>query len=122
MVKNRRISPFEAICYLASDSVTKLEKNWDSFKADPPNAPSIAKARKFLLGCGLQEVDRVSPTSVGGIAITFRNKYREVFIEFYNNEKVFALFSEDDSEQMDVKEVTDNGKLIVQIKEYLGLS
>jgi hypothetical protein len=77
-----------------------LRDGWNGYTAPKPNELSIRTARQFLeaLQAADCEPTRVAPSAMGGVAITRRAGPRKVFVEFYNDGRVYALFSERPSE------------------------
>lgn len=100
------------------ESYRGMQKGWDSYKADPPNDTSIENARQFLELCNDFLPNRVVPTCMGGIAMTWKDEGDKVFIEFYNTGKAYYLYDDGD-EDMLVREVTDYSIGIKQIKSLL---
>jgi hypothetical protein len=78
------------------ESFAALRDGWNSYTAPKPNELSIRTARQFLevLQAASYEPTRVAPSAMGGVAITRRAGPRKVFVEFYNDGRVYALFSE----------------------------
>jgi hypothetical protein len=73
-----------------------LKDGWNSYTAPAPNDKSLANAHLFLQVMQLEGIEptRVGPSAMGGIAITRRVGSRKVFVEFYNDGRVYSLFSE----------------------------
>lgn len=84
------------------DSFARLLTGWDGYTAPAPDRVAVNGARKFLEVA--QRInfapDRVKPSVVGGIGITFRKVSRKCYVEFYNNGTVYALFSDGESEPL----------------------
>lgn len=106
------------------EKLIKLEQGWDSYDADPPSSLAVNNARGFLshLISHRQEPTRLAPSVVGGVGITRRQGDRKVYVEFYNDGGILALFSDGVSEP-DVKLVTVgyqqfNG-LLAEMRAYL---
>jgi len=75
--------------------ISNLKKDWDGYDTEPPATTAIKNARLFL-DCtrGLDlDPEFVSPSPVG-VGITFARDVREVYLEFYNDGQIYALFSD----------------------------
>ncbi len=66
---------------------------------------------------------RVRPSVASGIGLTIRAGRRKVYVEFYNDGTVYALFSDGESE-LETRQVQgkqdDYSALIGQTREYLN--
>jgi hypothetical protein len=73
-----------------------LNDGWDSYKAPKPNWIAIINAELYLktLESLAWEPTRVEPSVMGGVGITHRQGSRKVYVEFYNDGTVHALFSD----------------------------
>ena len=90
------------------DSFKALAKGWDSYNADPPSEAAMRTAR-ILIGEGLRP-DRLCPSVVGGIGLTFKAKDPQgtrdyTYVEIYNNNTVYRM----DVVGEDIKVVQING-------------
>ena len=77
-------------------SMTQLKAGWNGYHAPPPSAKAIGMAENFLdllLGIDIKP-SRLAPSAVGGVGITRRKNDRRVYVEFFNNGRIFALFSD----------------------------
>ena len=54
--------------------------------------PRLVEGRE--VGIGDRAPDRLKPSVVGGIGVTFKINDRKCYVEFYNNGTVYALFSD----------------------------
>lgn len=85
-----------------SDSIKRCELVPDDWGGPAPAQVAIVNATGFLQQCdatianGLPQ--RIKPSMVGGVGITFRNQWRRTYVEFYNTGEVYALFSDGVSE------------------------
>jgi hypothetical protein len=94
------------------DGFRSLKVGWDSYKAEPPSEKAIGAVRAFLplLRAEWREPDRLRPSSVGGIGLTF---YRDkasgscsIYVEFLNHsDKVLAI-------QLGEREVRDRPVIV----------
>jgi hypothetical protein len=92
------------------ESLHSLKDGWNGYTAASPNAKSIENAHLFLQVMQLEaaEPTRVAPSAMGGVAITRRIGNRKVFVEFYNDGRVYSLFSEKSSEMNVVPVAADS--------------
>jgi hypothetical protein len=77
-------------------SMTQLKEGWNGYHAPPPSARAIGMAENFLahlLGKKI-EPSRLAPSAVGGVGLTRRKNDRRVYVEFFNNGRIYALFSD----------------------------
>jgi hypothetical protein len=70
------------------------------------------------------EPTRVAPSAMGGIAITRKTDDKKAFVEFYNDSRVYALFSNRDSKEMHVEPLAIDPScfqsFLVKMREYLN--
>lgn len=103
-----------------------LEEGWNGDDAPPPEFNAALNATKFLKA--LHHADyqptRIAASAMGGIAITRRVENKKVLVEFYNDGRVYYLFSDRTSGKMDVKPLMlDQGSLtrfIASMREFLN--
>lgn len=88
------------------ESCRSLTDGWNGYSAAAPAAVAIENAEAFLRSMQQtgHEPTRVAPSAMGGVAITRRNESKKALVEFYNDGRVFVLFSAQSSE-MDVKQI-----------------
>ena len=104
--------------------LTQLRDGWNGYDAPAPSAKAILTAQGFVetLLSQKYEPKRVAPSAVGGVGITQRNRNKKVYVEFFNDGKVFALFSDGNSEPVS-KEIIPGHQafkaLIKEMQEYL---
>ena len=99
-------------------AASRLEKGWDSYKADPPSQLAIANAGIFLGLCGDFLPDRVAPSVMGGIGVTFRRPGKKVYVEFYNYGTTYSLRCHGDD--IRAEEVADYQTFLTAIRSDLG--
>ena len=102
-------------------SFAKLAPGWDGYSAAPPTPVVIAAARDYLNATAEFAPDRVAPSVVGGVGVTFRRNGRKVYIEFRNTGSIHALFSDGTTEP--VVEAVDPGEypeFLARARGYLG--
>jgi len=108
--------------------IAGLKDGWDSYTAPKPAPAAIAAAGLYLSTLDLLawEPARVEPSAMGGVGVTHRQGSRKVYIEFYNNGTVHALFSDrsDHGPKMETKPVVADVpsfyQFIRQAREYLN--
>lgn len=86
---------------------TKLEKGWNSYSAPAPTSAAIENAKSLVtLACDSDMIpERVEPSAMGGVGVTFSHGQREVAVEFYNTGKAHALFVNDATSDMTTRGV-----------------
>jgi hypothetical protein len=69
-------------------SMWGIEKNWDSYGAEPPNAVSIRGASDFAQRAVMRGLfpERIEPSAEGGIAVAFFRGEKRAIAEFLNDE------------------------------------
>jgi hypothetical protein len=108
------------------ESFRTLKDGWNGYTAAAPNAKSIENAQLFLQVMQLEatEPTRVAPSAMGGTAITRRAGNRKVFVEFYNDGRVYSLFSEKSSEMnvvpVDAESIAFRA-LVANMRDYLNV-
>jgi hypothetical protein len=101
-----------------------LREGWNGYTAPAPSEKAILTAKVFVetLLREKYEPKRVAASSVGGVAVTHRRNNRTVYVEFYNDGRVLALFSDDISEPV-IKRIEPSYKafkeLIAEMRDYL---
>ncbi len=107
------------------DSWLGLAPGWDGYSASPPSSLAVEGAKEFLTLLRGSELEpaRVRPSVANGIGLTVRKGRRKVYVEFYNDGTVYALFSDGESEpetrQIQARQ-DDYLALIGQTREYLN--
>jgi hypothetical protein len=78
------------------DDLLRLQRGWDGYKAAPPNALARERTRSFLESLCLEGYvpSQVAASVIGGIGVSRWRGKNKVYIEFNNNGKVHALFSD----------------------------
>jgi len=80
------------------EAMRQLQDGWNGYGAPAPSDAAILIARSFLSNeRDVTQPSRVAPSSAGGVGVTHKRKKRRVYVEFYNNGEVCALFSDDTS-------------------------
>src|SRR4051812_30479042 len=87
----------------AIESLAVIRDNWNGMGAPAPNASSIKNARRIAAAIDSYSLPfepvSASPSSEGGIALSFRNRTRRAIIECYNSDEV--LIGTVDGEEID---------------------
>lgn len=80
--------------------LSKLKDGWNGYAAPAPSEKAIALARSFvdMLIKEKYEPKRLAPSAVGGVAVSQRSNDRKVYVEFFNDGTIYALFSDGSSE------------------------
>ena len=88
--------PNLAIYELKLQEMKHLKSGWNGYSAPAPSKLAAQSARNFIsvLLKEHQEPKRVMPSAAGGVGVTQRRNGKKVFVEFFNDGKVFALFSD----------------------------
>ena len=70
----------------ALDRISNLERNWDTYGAEPPSANAIRAAKEILeeLAGALILPSTIVPSAEGGVSIYFMTSHRTVYVESYN--------------------------------------
>lgn len=103
----------------------RLVEGWNGYSAPAPSKAALVTAHGFLsnLANARFEPSRVAPSAVGGVGITHKRTHRRVYVEFFNEGAVCALFSDNESEPRS-KQVKagyhEFREFIKEIKEYLN--
>lgn len=70
----------------ALDRISNMERDWDSYGAEPPSADAIHASKKILeeLAGALILPSTIVPSAEGGVSIYFITGHRTVYVESYN--------------------------------------
>jgi hypothetical protein len=107
------------------DQLEKLKDGWDSYSAPAPQSAAIENAKSLVAEAEQLDVEpeRIEPSAMGGVGVTFSAAGREVVIEFYNKGTAHALFSEDSTGDMSTRPVQTNQNgyrvIIDEVQKYL---
>jgi hypothetical protein len=106
-------------------SFTRLAPGWNGSRAPRPSLQAILNAGRFIQAMHAAGADpsRLSPSAIGGVAVTRRVKERKVLVEFFNDGTANALFADDATEKMHTLGVPTTAagyrNAIVKMGEYL---
>jgi hypothetical protein len=102
-----------------------LRNCWNGYSASAPTQVAIDGAKAMVTiarDCGMI-AQRVEPSAMGGVGVTFSAGCREVVVEFYNNGTAHSLFADDSTEEMDTRPVTPgpdgHRAFIEEVRQYL---
>ena len=96
-----------------------LPDNWNGRKSPAPTPGAITSAAllvHMMIDRNL-EPTRLAPSAVGGVGVTRRLGERLVYVECYNHGKVYAIFSDDQSEGETHRVRPDR----IGVEQFLGL-
>lgn len=101
------------------ESMSFLQKGWDSYDAEPPSKSSIDRAKSFVLKCvgAKLPIVAVNPTIVGGVAIKFKKKSYRGFIEVLNTGTINVVLSSTGNSSYE-SDVTERKALVKLIKHF----
>lgn len=113
-----------AECMAKLDAMRRLEDGWNSYSAPRPSGRAIDLAGSFVQTMWQSGYPprRVVPSAAGGVAVSSRAGDRHVCVEFFNDGRAFALFSDDvgDPDSREVRPGRDGFRgLIREMKAYL---
>ena len=106
------------------ERLSRLREGWNGYAAPAPTEQAILMAKSFVdtLLREKYEPKRLVPSAVGGVGITHRHGDKNVYVEFYNDGRVLALFSDDVSDP-EIKRIEPSLKsfktLIAEMRDYL---
>jgi hypothetical protein len=106
------------------EHMRKLKAGWNGYSAQPPSHSAIVTAKSFLYALldERSEPSRVAPSAEGGVGVTHKGKRRRVYVEFFNDGQVLALFSDGKSHPKSerINPGTDQFRALTKkIREYL---
>jgi hypothetical protein len=118
------LSPAAAVLVRDLESLSALATGWDSYSAAAPSKIAIQNGVDLVVAADKASLlpERVEPSAMGGVGVTFRSGENEVIVEFYNNGTAHALFTNERTEEMrtgPVRPGTDWTGLIAETKEFL---
>lgn len=107
------------------ESLLNLQVGWNGYSAPPPNGKSVTMASAALTALNgmLSAPDRLAPSAVGGVGITYRRGPRMAYVECYNSGQLVLLLSDAEAEQLQTCKIEPAAEglssLPSVIKEYL---
>jgi hypothetical protein len=119
-----RRSVLTALIARASE-LGKLKKGWNSYSAQAPTPAAIGNAKTLLTLASVAGIipERIEPSAMGGVGVTFTAGSREVAVEFYNAGTAHALFSDNETGALDTAPVAPGvegySRLLQKVGRYL---
>ncbi len=107
------------------DRMSRLRDGWNSYSAPAPTPVAIGNAKKLLTQASVGRMipQRLEPSAMGGVGVTFAAGSREVVVEFYNAGNAHALFSDNETERLDTAPVATSfdgyNRLLEEVRRYL---
>jgi hypothetical protein len=100
------------------EKMKTLQKGWNSYKADPPSIEVIEAVKQFVI---LLPPDRVEPSAMGGIGVTYYRNNRKAYVEFYNkgNCKIAVLLVDKNDLDMNVVKSNTFNEIIKAVQNFL---
>lgn len=104
--------------------VAQLQAGWNGYHAPAPSERALLWARDFVKVLLRENFPptRLAPSVVGGVATTHRRGQKKVYVEFYNDGRALAVFSDDVSEpviqRVEPAEAAFTS-LIAEMRDYL---
>ncbi len=104
--------------------ISRLQGGWNGYTAPAPSKLAIDLARSFVDSLLREKYEprRLAPSVVGGIGVTHRKDDKTAYVEFYNDGRILALFS-DDVNDPEIKRIEPSyqsfKKLIKEMRDYL---
>lgn len=101
-----------------------LAAGWNGYSAPRPSEGAIITTQNLIehLLDDNMKPKRVDPSVIGGVGVTHRSQNRKVFVEIFNNGRVYALFSDGVSDPL-TKEVVPGyasfKALAQEMRDYL---
>jgi hypothetical protein len=108
------------------EDVLKFEEGWNGDDSPLPEFVAALNATKFLKAMRLENYQptRIAASAMGGIAVTRRVGSKKVLVECYNNGRVYYLFSDRGSGNMDVQPLLLDQdsltKFVASMREFLN--
>ncbi len=108
-----------------ASNLGRLKKGWNSYSAPPPAPAAIGNAKMLLTLASVAGIipERIEPSAMGGVGVTFTAGSREVAVEFYNKGSAHALFSDSETEVLDTAPlavgVDGYNRLLQEVRRYL---
>lgn len=109
------------------DKMRRIEHGWDGYGAPAPSDAAILNAEGFMSHLQKKNLNpsRVAPSVVGGVGITRKKGKRRVYVEFFNDGQVYALFSDNVTAPRSRRIAPDYDeyhRLIQEIQDYVDVT
>jgi len=89
----------DAMWHQKLEQLERLNEGWNGYSAPAPSKKAVVTARGFLSNILSEKIEpsRLAPSAVGGVGITHKRNKKRVYVEFFNNGEICALFSDNES-------------------------
>jgi len=108
----------------ALDRISSMERDWDSYGAEPPNANSVRASKEILeeLAGALILPSTIVPSAEGGVSIYFMTGHRTVYIESYNQgSQTLVMYDHNgNAEVLEIGRDISRADVAGRILTYLG--
>lgn len=108
----------------ALDRISKMERDWDSYGAEPPDANAVRASKEILeeLAGSLILPSTIVPSAEGGVSIYFMTGHRTVYIESYNQgSQTLVMYDQDGTaEVLEIGPDIPRTDVADRILAYLG--
>ena len=108
----------------ALDGISNMERDWDSYGAEPPGANAIRASKEILdeLAGALILPSTIVPSAEGGVSIYFITDPRTVYIENYNQgSQMLVMYDHNgNTEVLEIGRDIPLPEVSTRILEYLG--
>jgi hypothetical protein len=108
----------------ALERISNLERDWDSYGAEPPGASAIRATKEILedLAAALILPTTIVPSAEGGVSIYFMTGHRTVYVESYNQgSQALVMYDQDcNAEVLEIGSDIPRSEVGDRILAYLG--
>lgn len=106
-LRNYMNCPQAARALSSLQKLENLEDEWNGYSASAPKTIAIQNANSLLTEALFAGIipERIEPSAMGGVGVTFEAGSREVAVEFYNTGSAHALFANNETEEMSTERV-----------------
>jgi hypothetical protein len=108
----------------ALDRISGMERDWDSYGAEPPGANAIRASKEILqeLAGALILPSTIVPSAEGGVSIYFMTGHRTVYVESYNQgSQALVMYDQNgNTEVLEIGRDITRADVSGRILAYLG--
>jgi hypothetical protein len=108
----------------ALDRISNMERDWDSYGAEPPSADAVRASKEILeeLAGALILPSTIVPSAEGGVSIYFMTGRRTVYVESYNqgSQALVMYDNNGDAEVLEIGREIPRADVSGRILAYLG--
>jgi len=108
----------------ALNRISNLERDWDSYGAEPPSADAICASREILeeLAGALILPSTIVPSAEGGVSIYFMTGHRTTYVESYNQgSQALVMYDQNgNAEVLEIGRDIPRSEVSGRILAYLG--